>query len=176
MFMRTVVWSTVSESGLQKKNKHWFPYSRCFSLYFMSKCSFLKTIQKVQLKCSSFLSCYPSFFLHPTALPLHPHTASHSALILLFSRCLSSLTRVNGCCSPLLFPQPCVCMCPNVCISACDYLWLYVHVFVCDPVMMSWIRNGHSWIFHWRSTYGHCYCMWAVWVEIVTYLCVSLFY
>lgn len=76
----------------------------------------------------SILSFSSPLILHHVALPLHPHTTSHSALILLFHRSVSALTPVNDCCSSLPFPRPwlcvpaCTCLCAcvlNMCIYAC---------------------------------------------------------
>lgn len=112
----------------EKTNKSWFPYFYCFSPYFMCFV-FLKTPKKFNKSPSLLLSYQPSFFLHPMTLPLHPRSASHSALILLFSRCLSSLTRVNDCCPLLLFPQPRLCV-SSVSRRQCSHLFKFVCAFV----------------------------------------------
>lgn len=155
MSARKVVWSTVRQSGREKRwnegkaekeNKRWFPYFHlilCPCVLFFSKPP--KKFNKSAALFFFFLSFHPPFFfLHPTALPLHPHTASHSALILLFPRSLSSLTRVNDCCSLLLFPPPWLCV-SAVSVCAFVHMWLCTTIYACvwDPVMRSWIRNGH---------------------------------
>lgn len=64
-----------------------------------------KNPKKVNKSAVVILLHHPSIFSHPTALPLHPRSASHSALILLSSSLLSSLTPVKDCRPSLLFPQ-----------------------------------------------------------------------
>lgn len=130
VFMKKVLWNTASICGLEKNGKlrrQTRAGSHTFIAFHLILCVLFSW--KPQKSPALLLSYQPSFFLHPTTLPLHPRSASHSALILLFSRCLSSLTRVNDCCPLLLFPQPRLCV-SSVSRRQCSHLFKFVRAFV----------------------------------------------
>lgn len=91
-------------------------------------------------------------------LPLHPRTTSHSALILLFSCTLSSLTRVNDCCSLLRFPQPWLCVSTCVCVQKTACSWLCACWIICGwwchasgmvkPLVTAYVTSVGPWSLH----------------------------